>query len=319
MRKLVWNLSDLFLNEDAFREAMDHVKQKLMNIKSYETVGWNAEVLYDVLEKKWMIMEQSNNILLYGSLCYYKDVKNKDCIERKEIVEAFQNEVGNDLAFVDRKILAIGYEQIKYWYQKKNELRKYQLWIDNLFRRQKHIQSQEKNVVLQKNQNTINQKLSEYNTLLNNMKYGSIEIDGKEIEIKPSNYGKYISSRHRDTRKQTYQLVNEAYIEKQELYATILNDIYGLRIENSKLEHYDTVLEKVLFEENIDSKIIDVLIASVQEHLPLLKRYLSLKASYLNMEHPHLYDLGVPMNQDKNRKYTVEQAIEIIKQALAPL
>lgn len=314
-----WNLSDIFLNQEEFDKAVINVKQELEKIKNYEVTEFTAEVLFDLLQKKWMIMEQSNNLLIYGSLLYYKNVKDKSCIERKEFVEQFQNEVTKELKFIDRNIISLGYDTIKLWYQENQELKEYQLWLDNLFRMQEHIQNDDTNLELQNNQNLIQRILTQYNKELNGMQFGCIEENGKEIEIKLSNYGKYISSRDRVVREQTYHLVNHAYLEKQEIYAKFLNDIYAYRIHNCKLENYHSVLEKVLFEENIDVEIIDTLIKSVHEHLPLLQQYLSMKASYLNIKEPYLYDLGVPMDQNIKVIYSIEEAIEIIKQALKPL
>lgn len=319
MEKLEWNLSDIFLNQEEFDKTVISVKQELEKIKDDEKVELNADILFHLLQKKWMIMEQSNNLLIYGSLFYYKNVKDKSCIERKEFVEQFQNEVADKLKFIDRNIISLGYDTIKLWYQEKQELKEYQLWIDNLFRMQEHIQNNDINLELQNNQNLIQSILTGYNKELNGMQFGSIEENGKEIEIKPSNYGKYIASRDRVVREQTYLLVNHAYLEKQEIYAKFLNDIYAYRIHNCKLENYHSVLEKVLFEENIDVEIIDTLIKSVHEHLPLLQQYLRMKASYLDIEEPYLYDLGVPMDQNIKVKFSIEEAIDIIKQALKPL
>lgn len=74
-----------------------------------------------------------------------------------------------------------------------------------------------------------------------------------------------------------------------------------------------------MFEENIDSKILDTLIMAVHEAFPLLQKYLKLKAQILEITDPHLYDFGVPLDFDNKRKYTIEEGVAIIKEALKPL
>ena len=86
-----------------------------------------------------------------------------------------------------------------------------------------------------------------YNKLLSNMEYRRIKIDGEEMKITSSNFAKYISSRNRNTRKQAYFSVNHAFFKKKDSFASLLNQIYGCRIENAVLEKYRSVLEKILF------------------------------------------------------------------------
>ena len=60
-------------------------------------------------------------------------------------------------------------------------------------------------------------------------------IEGEEIEITSSIFAKYLSSKDRETRKQTYLLINEKFKEKDETFAQILDTIIGCSIENTKL------------------------------------------------------------------------------------
>lgn len=198
-------------------------------------------------------------------------------------------------------------------------LNKYRHYINNLFRLQNHIQEEKENVQIKENINQINQQLTSYNNLLSTIKYGSIEIGGKEIELTPSNYGKYVSSTDQETRKQSYLTVNTIFQENAKPFCEILDAIYQARIENRKLEQYNSVLEKVLYEENIDPNIINTLIATVKKNASIFQTYLQLKANILNVETPHLYDFGVSLDKDLKPKYSIEEAIEIIKGALKPL
>lgn len=104
-----------------------------------------------------------------------------------------------------------------------------------------------------------------------------------------------------------------------EALASSLNEIFSYRIENARLEGYNNVLEKTLFTENIDSKILTSLVKSVNENLPLIQEYLKIKATAVNTDKPHLYDFNVPLDNGMKREFTLEEAINIIKKALVPL
>ena len=250
---------------------------------------------------------------------YYKNVNDDECIELKRVAETFNNDVNTTLKFIDRKILDLGFGKVSSFIVENPKLEIYKLSLHNLFRLQEHIQLDEINQKIKENSDSINEQLSIYNNLLRDIKYESINVDGEEVKITSSNFAKYISSRDRETRKQTYFVVNNAFQKEKDNFANILNRIYGFRIENSILEKYNSVLEKILFEENINPEIIKKLIESVNNNLSLIQEYLKIKSDLLEIEEPHLYDFGVPLNSNLKIKYSLEEGKEIILKALEPL
>lgn len=319
MTKFEWNLQEIFRNSKSFYDEIENVKQLLEDIKQYESIELDSTLLLNMLDKKWKIKEFSNNVLIYGSLMYYKNIKENECIELKKVAESFNNEVDTILKFIDRKILDLGFEKVSDFIVENPKLEIYTLSLHNLFRRKAHIQSDEINQKIQENNDSINEQLSAYNNLLRDMEYGNINVGGKEVKVTSSNCAKYISSRDRETRRQTYFVVNKTFQQEKEHFASLLNIIYGCRIENSILEQYNSVLEKILFEENINPEIIRKLIESVKNNLVLMQKYLKMKFDLLEIEEPHLYDLSVPLDSNLKIKYSLEEAKEIILNALEPL
>lgn len=319
MNKLQWNLQEIFTDNHSFYQAIENVKILLDDMNKYEKLNLDASLLLEVLDKKLQIKELSNNILIYGSLMYYKNINSDECIELKKVAETFNNNVDTSLKFIDRKILELGYEKILDFIVENPKLEIYKLSLDNLFRLKKHILSDEINQEIKNNNNIINEQLGIYNNLLRDIDYGSINIDDEEVKVTASNFGKYISSRDRETRRQTYFTVNSSFQNEKDNFANLLNKIYECRIKNSALEKYNSVLEKILYEENIDPKIIDKLIESVNNNLGLIQNYLKIKSDLVNIENPHLYDFGVPLDSNLKVKFSIEEAKEIILNALKPL
>lgn len=316
---LKWNLQDIFNDNKAFYDEIELTKKSINDIKKNEVKELDSDVLLELLDKKWKIKEASNNILIYGSLIYYKNINDKTCIELKKIAEKFNNEVDTLLKFVDRKIIEIGLDKVFGFINSNPKLESYRFYLNNLFRLEEHSLSVEENDRLKHNNDLINEQLSTYNNLLRDIEYGVVYIDGEEIKITASNYAKYISSRDRDTRKKTYFSVNESFEKEKNNFVNILNKIYSFRLNNSTLEKYSSILEKVLFEENINSKIIENLIESVHNNLHLIQKYLKIKSNLLEIEEPHLYDFGVPLDSNLKIKYSIEEAKEILLNALEPL
>ena len=160
MTKLEWNLQGIFANNQSFYDEITNVKRLLEDIKKYEATELDSTLLLNLLDKKWKIKEISNNILIYGSLMYYKNVNDDECIELKRVAETFNNDVNTILKFIDRKILDLGFEKVSSFIVENPKLEIYKLSLYNLFRLEEHIQSDEINQKIKENSDSINEQLS---------------------------------------------------------------------------------------------------------------------------------------------------------------
>ena len=319
MEELHWNLEGLFSSEEAFSQEIDQVKKEVEKLQQEDIQITDQKTLLYWLDRKWNLKERANTLLVYGSLCYYRDVKNETRIQERELVESLQTEVDLATKKIDGMILSLGKETVLEEMKKEKAYQKYYFSTDCLFRMQEHLVKAKDQDQFKENQKRINQLLTEYNQLLREMEFPTLEVDGKEITLTPSNCQKYFSARDRETRKKAFLCVSEAYQEKAEKYAEILNEIKSLRLENAHLEGYQTLLEKELFVENLKTNMIDTLIQLVHENLPVIQKYFGLKAQTLGVLDPHLYDLSAPLNDSISKKYTMEEAIQIVREALKPL
>ena len=316
--QLTWNLDDLFSNNEAFYEEIEIVNNLINKLESYNNQEFDEASLLNALNDYWDIKRRANNILVYGSLKYYQDVNSEVTIKLKTDAEKFQSDVNIKTQFIESKILLMGSEKAKILINKNPDLKIYEHYLDNLFRIQNHVNADIKEE-LASNNNKINEELTSYNSIINNIEYGTILIDGKEEAITNANVNKYLASRDQSIRASVYQLVNNEYAKHTDEIAGILNTIYQKRNQNIKLEAYDSVLNKILFEENIDPKIITTLINSINANLGLMQKYLKIKADQAGISNPHLYDYNVPLVADLNIEFSIEEAIDIIKEALKPL
>lgn len=74
-----------------------------------------------------------------------------------------------------------------------------------------------------------------------------------------------------------------------------------------------------LFAENIPKDVYLNLIRTVEEHLPLLHRYLALRKRRLGLDELHMYDLFVPLVDGFDMNISYEEAKRIVAESLRPL
>ena len=315
MEKLHWNLNDCFLSDKEFLQEMDQIKKEVEKLQQEDIQITDQKTLLYWLDKKWSLKERTDTLRVYAFLRYYKDVDNQARKQSCDIVEVVDEETEK----IDEMILSLGKEEVLEEMKKEKAYQKYYFSIERLFRMQEHLVKTKDQDQFKKNQKRITQLLAEYYQLLRDMEFPTLEIDGRVITLTPSNCRKYLSARDRETRKKAFFCVSEAYQEKAEKYAEILNEIKSLQLENAHLEGYQTLLEKELFVENLKPDMMDTMIQLVHENLPVIQKYFGLKAQTLGVLDPHLYDLSVPLDDPISKKYTIEEAIQIVREALKPL
>ena len=190
MTKLEWNLQGIFANNQSFYDEITNVKRLLEDIKKYEATELDSTLLLNLLDKKWKIKEISNNILIYGSLMYYKNVNDDECIELKRVAETFNNDVNTILKFIDRKILDLGFEKVSSFIVENPKLEIYKLSLYNLFRLEEHIQSDEINQKIKENSDSINEQLSIYNRVVRKLKmWYNLSAGYERRKLESSLYG----------------------------------------------------------------------------------------------------------------------------------
>lgn len=309
-----WKLENIFKSLDDYYNVMDIVHKKLKELQKYQDI--NGTTLFNLLEEFNEIKKLTNDIWVYGSLKYYQDINNPECIKLKTTSEEFYNDINNKLLFVNELIINVGEEKINEYINENNNLLVYKKYLDNIFRLSKHLSTDERIV---SNTNEINKLLTEYNTIINGVDYGFITIDNEEVSLKPANINKYLLAKNRDTRNNTFKQLKEAFKPHLEHLADILRKIINKRQENALLANYNNTLEQVLNEENLNQELIDILIANVNNNLNLYQEYFMLKGQYMGIDDLHTTDLNGPLIDDINPHYSVEEAINIIKEALKPL
>lgn len=312
--ELKWDLKDLFLSDEDFTQEIKSIYAltKEFNLKSKDITITN---LKEFLDTKWLILKRANICLIYGSLKYYEDVNNEICKHFMTEAEQLDNYVKEACAFVDQFILSINKEHIL----QIKDIEPYKFYITEIFRNQEHIKDNLTTKEITNNNNFINAEIKKYNETIKSITYGSITVNNEEITITPTNLSKYLCSKDRVIREKTYQLLNEKYSEKTTIFKDILNSIIKTRKINATKKSYQNVLDEALFTENIPKDIIDTLIKSTSNNIHLIQEYLKIKAEFLGVPDPHIYDFGPAMCEFTPKTYSTKEALDIIKEALKPL
>ena len=223
-------------------------------------------------------------------------------------------------SFVEPELLAADEALIRN-YLKREDLQKFTQYFNNLFRQKEHILSDEAEEILAAAQK-ISQSPSDIFQVLNNadLKFPEIKDEnGEMVRITHSRFGIFLESRDRSVREAAFKQMYAVYGQFRNTIAAIF--LASVKKDNffAEMRKYDSSRQMYLEDGNIPEQVYDNLIETVQEHLPLLHRYVELRKRVLGLEEVHLYDLYVPLVKEVDFNVPFEKAKEMVLEGLKPM
>ncbi|WP_010256044.1 M3 family oligoendopeptidase [Treponema primitia] len=115
----------------------------------------------------------------------------------------------------------------------------------------------------------------------------------------------------RSIRERAYRAELEAWASMEIPLGASLNGIKGTTLTVDKRRGWKSALQKSAFQSRLSEKALEVLIAAMENSLPLFRHYLKAKASLLGLKDCAFYDLFAPVG-NATKKWTWSGATEFI-------
>ena len=149
------------------------------------------------------------------------------------------------------------------------------------------------------------------------MKFGYIKNeDGKKEELTEKSYRKFIESNNRKVRKDAFNKLFTTYKNFKNTFASLLAAEVRNNNKIAKIRGYSSALNASLYKNDIPVGIYDNLINAVKKNINPLSKYWKLKKEALGINQLHLYDTYAPIIKETNKKYSEEEAKELLNKSL---
>ena len=309
--KTYWNLNSLFKSDNDWKNELDKFNKYKKELKNYVCkVTKSSTHLNFALDIKEKLDIRINK--LYGYVKLNQDT-NKNSYKYLDMNENL-NRVYQDYAKIcsdlELEILKLSDKEYEKIISNKKINKKYGMYLSDI-RRSKNLYLDDKSEDLLNNISSITSLPGDVYELFRNM--------DKRTNLNPSQYATAMQSYDRDTRKSAYQ---EEYIA----YNDNINTLSGLLIGQVKKNvfysterGYKSSLDMYLKSDNIDVKVYDKLIETVNNDLDSLHKYVNLRKNVLKLDELYSYDMSVPIVQPIDDDINYEKAQGIIYSALSPL
>ncbi|MQA89192.1 MAG: oligoendopeptidase F [Gemmatimonas sp.] len=320
--KYKWNPADIYVDDGAWRAAKEELAARLPELARYDDrLGSAASTLADALDARQLMEQQLSRLFTYVNLLNDQDTRQPRYQGMRQEAVQLRADLASTAAFIEPEILTLDPAQLGEFIETEPRLETYRHYLDDLVRRGEHTRSDSEERLLAAVGPLASAPRSIFEVFTgSDFPYPVVTLsDGSSVRLTQAAYTELRARSIRVDR----ETVMSAFFEAHAAFGSTLGTLMSANVQEDLFEArargYDSNLELALDAANIPVEVYTRLIEGVNRHLPEFHRYLELRRRMMGVEELHYYDLYAPLVPSVELTYTPEQAIELVRTAVAPL
>ncbi len=228
---------------------------------------------------------------------------------------------GEALSFADPELLALPEGRLAALAAEEAGLAQYAHALDDVVRMRPHTLPEGEERLLAMSADFGATPSVVYNMFHNaDLRFGSVHDDeGNEVELTHARYAAYQKSRSRSVREEAWRTLHAGYQRFENTLAANLAGNVKRHVFAARARRYASALEAALDAESIPTEVYRNLVRTVRERIAPLHRYMEIRKKALGLPALSPWDIAAPLTPEAIRKYPFDEAVEIVREGLAPL
>jgi oligoendopeptidase F len=321
-KKYTWDLTHIYKNEKDWEADYSRIEKQIEKIKSFEgKLGSSSKTLFEALDFTDRLWAGYAKLSQYPSLAKDLDLSNSTYQSMYEKANNLGNKLSTALAFFRPEILTISDVTIQKFLAENKDLKLYEHKLDNFLRMKAHTLSKEEEKILSLAGPVDDNFMATYRYWANtDIKFGIVKDEkGNDIQLSPARFYTGMYSFDRDYRERVFREYYKPFMQFKNTIASLYYGSIKSNIFQAKARKYNSTLEWSLDQPNVPVDVYKNLVNSVNQNLAPVNRWCSLKKKILGVEKMHSYDAYVTLFPGSSKKYTYDEAVQIVLKSLEPL
>ncbi|MHB9782428.1 oligoendopeptidase F [Streptococcus sp. 10F2] len=316
-----WDLTSVFADDQAWRDEFVSLEADVA--KGSDLAGHlldSAQNLLEITELQLSLMRRLEKLYVYASMKQDEDTRVSAYQELYSQINGLYARFGQTFAFYEPEFMAVTREQLESYMAEEPGLNLYRHYFDRLLFQKEHVLSPKEEALLA-GASEIFGSASEMFEILDNADIVLPFIEdenGDAVQLTHGNYIHFMESDDRRVRKDAYEALYSIYEQYQHTYAKTLQTTVKVHNYQAQVRNYQSARQAALAANFIPESVYDTLLKAVNRHLPLLHRYVALKARILGLDDIRMYDIYTPLSRN-NLSISYEESLEKSKEVLAVL
>lgn len=314
--KYTWDLTTKYKSTKDWELDFNNLKNEINSISKYKNnLVDNADNLYNCLELDTNISTKLEKLYVYAYLKHDEDLTNPENTKMFMTIYSLYVEYSKLTSFISPTILKVDNKTILDFMKENKKLNKYKRVLDEIRRYKKYTLSEKiEKIIATLNSANNAQEVTE-SLLDSEIKYGSIKVDNKNMELTNANYSKFSRSKDRNIRKQASLKRNKSLKQFQNTFALNLTSCLKDINNTCKVRSYDNYFQATMFADKIPKNIYHSLLKFVNNNLHTFQRLIEIRKKCLKLDTVYNYDLGVELIPKYDHIYTIEEAQDLVTNA----
>jgi len=315
-----WDLSSLYHNDEEWEESFKKLDPLVEAIAAFSGKLNEASSIRGCFDASVTMERLLSDLFCYASLRRSEDTRAEAGQSMYSRIYSKYVQAVSQIAFVEPEILSLKEEELESITQDAL-LEPFRFKMEQLLRQKAHMLSASEEKLLA----SFGEVFSAPGDIAENLQDADMVFDsaqdseGKEHEVTGSNYILLQTSTDRTLRLNSFRSLYKGYRQHINTYAASYSGCVKGAAAEAKVRHYDSSRAMAMDGENIPGSVYDNLIETVRSFMPAMYRYVKLRRRLLELDEIHYYDLYAPLTAGSEKKYTYEQAQQMVLDAVAPL
>ena len=317
-----WDLTAIFPTDAAFEKELDELAGAVPFIRALQgTIGSSSQALLKGIEEVLEINQKLERVYVYSHLKNDQDTADSLYQNLHDKALSILTSVSEATSWFEPEIMEIPEDELEKYLAENDKLKPYAHLLDSLTSAREHVLTAREEELLA-GAGEIFAAPSKTFSVLNNadMTFPKVKNEeGQEVQLTHGLYGKLMESPDREVREGAFKALYKTYDGLKNTFATTLSTNVKAHNYKAKVHKYESARAAALANNHIPESVYDTLLDVVNEHLPLLHRYVDLRKDLLGVEELHMYDMYTPLTGEAPIKYSIEAAMEETLKGLQPL
>ena len=315
-----WDLTSLFKTDDDWEKALSQIEPLAKEIATYKgKLNSSKETLLEALTKLSNLYQITEIVENYASLQHNADEGDQNALNKQGRAQMTAVNAFSELSFFDSEVTAIENNKIEQWIEEP-EFADYKVYIQKLLHLKPYILSEKEERLLALQSESSETAYKTFSILENlELDFGTIEVDGKQLPLTQTTWSQFLKNPDRNVRKAAYERFYGVFEKHQNTFASLYAGSVNQDIFETKARGYNSCLEHALYSNKVPVEVYKNLIDTVHKNFDTLHRYYKIFQKALGTKDLRHYDVYMPFTKDISTNTSYEQAVEICREALAPL
>lgn len=320
--RFTWNLEDIYPTEQAWYDDLDKTHSLVDKLCSMQgRVCENGRTLLESLDLNARCSEHFAKLFTYANCHYDAEMGNANYKKLYETIFGENSAAAERTSFLMPELMQLTRERFDQLCAEEADLALYTHQIEDLLTQKEHILDERGEQMLARMEDIHSSFDKIYSDLMvNDTKYGQLtDNQGNTYIVNDAAYGAAMASPDRNFRKAFFEQLLGTYggyinTISSNYYALVKTDAYI-----AKTRGYKSARNQSLSENFIPEEVYDNLLATVRANTAPFQRYIALRNRVLGLEKSYMYDLFVPIVPGSTRKFTFDEAYDLMLKATAIL